>query len=48
VFVLRPKTGQQDLLRGMLTKDPWKRLTVTEVLKHPWTTQITEPPSPPP
>ncbi|KAJ3154983.1 Serine/threonine-protein kinase stk11 [Geranomyces michiganensis] len=27
----------QDLLRGMLTKDPLKRSTTAEILLHPWT-----------
>ncbi|CAN0022166.1 unnamed protein product [Ectocarpus fasciculatus] len=30
------------LLRGMLVKDPAKRLTVRAVLNHPWTARIPE------
>ncbi|CAM9908326.1 unnamed protein product, partial [Scytosiphon promiscuus] len=37
-----------NLLRGMLTKDPSKRLTVNEALNHPWTTGITHLLSPQP
>lgn len=35
-----PSPSQKDLLRGMLCKDPSKRLAVGAVLSHPWTEQV--------
>lgn len=44
VFPFEANISLQDLFRGMLEKDPTKRLTLTQVINHPWllTPPVTE------
>ncbi|PLW41738.1 hypothetical protein PCASD_05661 [Puccinia coronata f. sp. avenae] len=48
VFAMPPDISEavQDLIRGMLTVDPTKRLTMEEIQNHPWFTRFPSKPQP--
>lgn len=41
IYSVSTSTELQDLLRKILTKDPEKRITLSEVRTHPWVLQTT-------